>query len=77
MSHDRLRAVIVALGVLLQAAAVVAGTRRVTVISRSDPVFPTADPLFGRAIGDELRRNKVVAIEGCTVESLESAGVGA
>lgn len=46
---------------------------RVTVVSRSDPVFPTVDPVFGRAIGDELRRNKAVTIEGCAVESLESA----
>jgi NADPH-dependent 2,4-dienoyl-CoA reductase/sulfur reductase-like enzyme len=46
---------------------------RVTVVSRSDPVFPTVEPAFGRAIGDELRRNKVVTIEGCTVEALEDA----
>jgi NADPH-dependent 2,4-dienoyl-CoA reductase/sulfur reductase-like enzyme len=50
---------------------------RVTVVSRSDPVFPTVDPVFGRSIGDELRCNKVVTVEGCAVESLAGAGPSA
>ena len=45
----------------------------VTLMSRTDPVFPTVDPEFGRLIGEELSRHGVRVVVGCTVERIETA----
>ena len=45
----------------------------VTLVSHTDPVFPSVDPLFGRMIGDELSRHGVRVVVGCTVERIEAA----
>ncbi|MHB1590614.1 MAG: FAD-dependent oxidoreductase [Sulfuricella sp.] len=44
----------------------------VTLVSHTDPVFPSVDPSFGRLIGDELSRHGVRVVAGCTVERIEA-----
>jgi NADPH-dependent 2,4-dienoyl-CoA reductase/sulfur reductase-like enzyme len=46
----------------------------VTLVSRTDPVFPTVDSEFGRLIGEELSRHGVRVVAGCAVERIETAG---
>ncbi|WP_156030243.1 FAD-dependent oxidoreductase [Thiomonas sp. FB-Cd] len=46
----------------------------VTLVSHTDPVFPSVDPSFGRLIGEELSRHGVRVVAGCTVERIEAAG---
>lgn len=46
----------------------------VTLVSRTDPVFPTVDPEFGRLIGEELSRHGVRVVAGCAAERIETAG---
>ncbi|EQD69735.1 Pyridine nucleotide-disulfide oxidoreductase, NAD-binding region domain protein, partial [mine drainage metagenome] len=46
----------------------------VTLVSHTDPVFPSVDPAFGRLIGEELSRHGVRVVAGCTVERIEAAG---
>lgn len=43
----------------------------VTVLSRSNPVFPTVDEAFGRAIEAELQRHGVRVLVGCSVSAIE------
>ncbi|EQD69734.1 Pyridine nucleotide-disulfide oxidoreductase, NAD-binding region domain protein, partial [mine drainage metagenome] len=45
----------------------------VTLVSHTDPVFPSVDPSFGRLIGEELSRHGVRVVVGCTVERIEAA----
>ena len=45
----------------------------VTLVSRTDPVFPSVDPEFGRLIGEELSRHGVRVVAGCAVERIEAA----
>jgi NADPH-dependent 2,4-dienoyl-CoA reductase/sulfur reductase-like enzyme len=45
----------------------------VTLVSRTDPVFPTVDLEFGRLIGEELSRHGVRVMAGCAVERIETA----
>ena len=42
----------------------------VTVLSRSDPVFPTVDPQFGRAIQEELAGHGVRVLAGAALEAI-------
>ncbi len=42
----------------------------VTVLSRSDPVFPTVDAEFGRAIEQELRRHGVRVLAGAALQAV-------
>ncbi|WP_159013932.1 FAD-dependent oxidoreductase [Acidisoma sp. S159] len=44
---------------------------KVTVISRSNPVFPTVDAAFGRAMEEELERHDVRILVGCSVTAVE------
>lgn len=44
----------------------------VTLVSHTDPVFPSVDPAFGRLIGAELSRHGVRVVVGCTVERIET-----
>lgn len=44
---------------------------RVTLVSRTDPVFPTVDPVFGQAIEAEMHRNGVRIRAGCAVATIE------
>ncbi|MBU2859521.1 FAD-dependent oxidoreductase [Acidithiobacillus ferrooxidans] len=44
----------------------------VTLVSHTDPVFPTVDPGFGKLIGEELARHGVCIVGGCTVERIEA-----
>jgi NADPH-dependent 2,4-dienoyl-CoA reductase/sulfur reductase-like enzyme len=46
----------------------------VTLVSRTDPVFPTVDPEFGTLIGEELSRHGVRVVAGSAVEHLKTAG---
>jgi NADPH-dependent 2,4-dienoyl-CoA reductase/sulfur reductase-like enzyme len=44
---------------------------RVTVMSRSDPAFPTVDPPLGEALGAEMRRHGVELLLGTHVETIQ------
>ncbi|MBU2731681.1 FAD-dependent oxidoreductase, partial [Acidithiobacillus ferridurans] len=46
----------------------------VTLVSHTDPVFPTVDPEFGRLVEEELSRHGVRIVGGCTVERIEVDG---
>ena len=46
----------------------------VTLVSHTDPVFPTVDPEFGKLIGEELSRHGVRIVGGCAVERIEVDG---
>ena len=45
----------------------------VTLVSHTDPVFPSVDPSFGRLIGAELSRHGVRVVVGCTVDRIVDA----
>ncbi len=47
---------------------------RVTLVGRSDVVFPTVDPELGLAIDEELRRHGVEVVNGTDVHAIESSG---
>ena len=46
----------------------------VTLVSHTDPVFPSVDPEFGKLIGEELSRHGVRIVGGCAVERIEADG---
>ncbi len=46
---------------------------RATLISRSNPVFPTVDPVFGQAIEAEMHGKGVRIRAGCVVTAIERA----
>ncbi len=49
---------------------------KVTLVSRSDPILPTVDPVFGRRVEDELRSHGINVASGQTAEAIAAANDG-